>query len=109
MRGSVVVHRDARVLDLGGGVSRRVLAHNEEMMMVEVVFEAGGTGAVHRHPHVQCTYVASGRFLFTIDGEEAEVAAGDSIAFPGDVPHGTTCLEAGTLIDVFTPMRADFL
>jgi len=109
MRGSVVYHRDVEFLDLGGGVKRRVLAHNDAMMVVEVRFEAGGIGAVHRHPHVQCTYVESGRFRFTIDGEPAEVAAGDSIAFPGDVPHGTTCLEAGTLIDVFTPMRADFL
>ncbi len=106
---NVVYHRDIAQTDLGGGVSRRVLAHNENMMVVEVRFEVGGIGAVHRHPHVQCTYVVSGRFRFTIDGEEAEVSAGDSIAFPGNVPHGTACLEAGTLIDVFAPMRADFL
>ena len=106
---SVVYGRDAGFQDLGGGVGRRVLSHNAQMMMVEVRFEAGGIGAAHRHPHVQCTYVLSGRFRFTIEGEEVEVAQGDSIAFPGDVLHGTTCLEAGALLDVFTPMRADFL
>jgi quercetin dioxygenase-like cupin family protein len=109
MRGSVVYKRDVDFQDLGGGVSRRVLSHNAQMMMVEVRFEAGGIGAVHRHPHVQCTYVLNGRFRFTVDGEDVEVAQGDSIAFPGDVPHGTTCLEAGALLDVFTPARADFL
>ena len=109
MQGSVVYKRDVDFQNLGGGVSRRVLAHEEKMMMVEVRFEADGIGAVHRHPHVQCTYVLSGRFRFTIEGEDVEVTQGDSIAFPGGVPHGTTCLEAGALLDVFTPSRADFL
>lgn len=95
--------------DLGEGVSRRILAWNPDMMMVEVHFEPGGVGALHAHPHVQCTYVLSGRFRFTLDGREAEVAAGDTLSIPGNLPHGTLCLEKGVLLDVFTPMRKDFL
>ena len=43
------------------------------------------------------------------DGEDVEVTAGDTLAFPANVPHGTLCLEAGNLLDIFTPMREDFV
>ncbi|MDD6142133.1 MAG: cupin domain-containing protein [bacterium] len=109
MNASVVYEKDIPLTDLGGGVKRRVLAYNENMMIVEVHFEKDGVGAPHTHPHTQCTYVQSGRFRFTIDGQDAEVAAGDTIAFPPDILHGTLCLEAGVLLDIFTPMRKDFI
>ena len=109
MKANVVYQKDVPAKDLGGGVTRRVLAHTERQMIVEVNFEQGATGSVHTHPHCQNTYVKSGRFRFTIDGENVEVGPGDTIAFPADVPHGTLCLEAGTLLDVFAPMRKDFV
>ena len=109
MKANVVFHKDAPLNDLGGGTSRRVLAYTENLMIVEVNFEAGSVGSVHTHPHCQNTYVKSGRFRFTIDGEPVEVGPGDTIAFPSNIPHGTLCLEAGTLLDIFTPMREDFL
>jgi len=109
MEANVVFHADVPAKDLGGGVSRRVLAYSEQLMIVEVNFEKGGAGSVHTHPHCQNTYVRAGRFRFTIDGREVEVAEGDTIAFPGGIPHGTLCLEKGTLLDIFTPMREDFL
>lgn len=109
MNASVIYEKDVPLKDLGGGVTRRVLAYQAGLMMVEVNFEAGGVGSVHTHPHAQNTYVKSGRFRFTIDGAPVEVGPGDTIAFPPEIPHGTLCLEAGTLIDVFAPMREDFL
>ena len=109
MNADIVFASDAPVRYLGGGVSRRVLAHTPQQMTVEVTFEKGGVGSVHAHPHAQNTYVQSGRFRFTVDGEAVEVAAGDSIAFPPNVPHGTVCIETGTLLDVFAPMREDFI
>lgn len=109
MKANVVFHSDALLKDLGGGVSRRVLAHTDQLMIVEVNFETGGEGTVHTHPHFQNTYVRSGKFRFTVDGEPVEVGPGDTLAFPSNIPHGTLCLEAGTLLDIFTPMREDFL
>ena len=109
MNANVIYQKDIPLTDLGGGVKRRVLAYNEQQMIVEVHFEKGGVGSMHTHPHVQSTYVKSGKFRFTIDGEDVEVAAGDTIAFPPDIPHGTLCLEAGVLLDIFTPMRKDFI
>ncbi|WP_315315356.1 cupin domain-containing protein [Pantoea vagans] len=104
-----IYHKDQPLDDLGGGVTRRVLAHGGTMMAVEVSFEKGSTGPLHHHPHEQLTYVLSGRFAFTIEGETREVGAGDTLYKAPDVVHGCVCLEAGVLLDTFTPQREDFL
>ena len=57
MKANVVYHQDAPLKDLGGGVSRRVLAHNDQLMIVEVNFQAGSVGDIHTHPHCQNSYV----------------------------------------------------
>jgi quercetin dioxygenase-like cupin family protein len=106
---NVVKSNEVSWTDLGGGVQRRVLAHTEDMMEVEVKFETGGAGAAHSHPHAQCTYIISGMFVFTTDDRSVEVHAGDTIAFDRNETHGCVCTAAGTLIDVFSPMREDFL
>ncbi|MCB1758405.1 MAG: cupin domain-containing protein [Gammaproteobacteria bacterium] len=98
-----------QTVDSGNGVTRQVLAHNESLMVVAFTFEVGGVGTMHSHPHVQSTYVERGRFLFSIDGEEFEVGPGDSFITPPGAVHGCRCVEAGRLIDTFTPRRDDFL
>lgn len=91
-------------------VSRQVLADSPELMVVAFRFkEVGAEGALHSHPHVQSTFVKSGRFRFSIDGEDLEVGPGDSFVIPSLAEHGCVCLEPGELIDSFTPRRADFL
>lgn len=95
--------------DLGGGVSRQVLGHDAEMMMVRVRFGAGAVGTLHHHPHRQATLVETGRFRVEIGGETREMGAGDGFFIPPDVEHGVEAMEAGVLVDVFAPARADFL
>lgn len=85
------------------------MAYDTSLMMVVVAFEAGGVGAAHRHEHTQASYVESGVFAITIDGEERLLRAGDAFFIPSNTLHGAVCHEAGTLVDVFTPMRADFV
>ncbi len=109
MKGHVAKHENTALIDLGEGVTRRILSYNEELMTVEVGFRKGARGAVHTHPHTQCTYVLSGRFSYSVEGEETVLGPGDSIVVPSGLPHGTLCLEEGTLLDIFTPMRKDFL
>ena len=92
-----------------GRVSRRMRARGGALMMVEVLFEAGGVGAEHRHPHEQVTYCLSGEFVFTVEGAKATVRAGDSLYIPASALHGTVCVRAGRLLDIFTPQREDFL
>ena len=109
MKGIAAKHDEQNLIQLGGGVTRRILAYNPELMSVEVAFEKGAEGAVHTHPHTQLSYVLSGKFLYTVEGEGVELNPGDSIVVPANLPHGTVCLEKGMLLDVFTPMREDFI
>lgn len=91
------------------GNRRRVVLHTHELMLVEFAFEAGGIGALHSHPHVQASYVAEGSFEVTIDGRVEVLVKGDSFIVPSGLVHGVKALEAGRLVDSFTPHRADFL
>lgn len=95
--------------DLGGGVSRKFLGFDNQIMMVQVKFEKGAIGSAHQHFHTQATYCAAGKFEFTIDGEKQIVQAGDGVYIEPNLVHGALCLEAGILIDVFSPVREDFL
>ena len=104
-----VSHEQAQAQSGGEGVIRRVLAYSDVLMCVENTFEKGAIGKLHSHPHTQITYVVSGEFCFTIDGEERIVRAGDTMLKEDGVIHGCTCLEAGILLDIFNPMRADFV
>lgn len=91
------------------GVSRKILSYTDELMIVENHFEKGAVGALHHHPHTQITYVVSGQFEFEINGEKKIVNSGDSMLKKDGIEHGCICLEKGILLDVFTPMREDFV
>ena len=91
-------------------ITRQVLANHPDLMMVAFCFKKiGAIGALHNHPHVQSTFVKSGRFRFTVDGKITEVDPGDSFVVASNIIHGCECLEPGTLLDCFTPRRDDFL
>lgn len=94
---------------VGDGVRRQIMGFDDFIMLVRVEFEGGAAGYVHRHPHSQVTYVESGSFDFTIGAETRRLKAGDSTYIPPQVDHGTVCVETGVLIDVFSPIRKDFL
>ena len=104
-----VYYKDVQPQDLGGGVTRRVLAYSDDLMVVENTFEKGAVGSLHHHPHTQITYVARGEFLFNIDGVKNVVRKGDTLLKTNGVVHGCECLEAGVLLDIFNPYRADFV
>ncbi|MBR1470258.1 MAG: cupin domain-containing protein [Lachnospiraceae bacterium] len=93
----------------GEGVVRKVLAYTDEVMTVENHFQKGAVGALHHHPHTQITYVVAGKFEFTIGGEKKIVQAGDTMLKKDGIEHGCVCLEEGILLDIFSPMREDFV
>jgi len=105
----VVYNNDVAAKDCEPGVKRKILSYTNELMMCEISFEKGAQGNMHSHPHLQITYVIKGSFEFTIDGEKSIVKAGDSLFMPANSMHGTVALEEGMLVDVFNPMREDFL
>ena len=104
-----VFHEETEAQYGGEGVTRRVLAYDDGMMIVENTFETGAVGALHSHPHTQLTYIVSGRFRFTVGEETMEVAAGDTLLKKNGIPHGCVALEGGVMLDFFHPMRKDFV
>ena len=95
--------------EIGPGVKRKIMAYNDDLMMVKVQFDKGGVGSLHHHSHSQISHVESGQFEIEINGNKKILTAGDAFYVPPNVMHGAVCLEAGTLIDVFSPMREDFI
>lgn len=94
---------------IGEGLRRKVMAWDEWVMLVKVEFQKWAIGAVHQHPHSQVSYVESGVFEVEISGERRVLKAGDVFLAPSNTSHGVLCLEAGVLIDVFSPLREDLL
>ena len=91
------------------GITRRFIGYDNDIMMVKVMFEKGAIGVQHTHIHTQTTYVASGKFEVTIGNETKIIQAGDGYYVAPNLLHGCKCLESGILIDVFSPVREDFL
>lgn len=91
------------------GVSLDSLAVGEKSIVCKMNYVAGNFATEHTHPHEQSGYVISGQYHMTVDGQEYELNPGDSYAIPGNVPHSFRVMEAGEVIDVFTPVREDYL
>lgn len=93
----------------GPGLERKILGYNDELMVVRVRFVKDGLAAMHSHPHTQSSYIASGKFEFTVDGEMQVVQEGDGVLIKPNQLHACRCLEPGIVIDTFSPARQDFL
>jgi quercetin dioxygenase-like cupin family protein len=91
------------------GIERQLVV-GDDLMLCRLRFAPNIVTAAHDHPHEQITMVERGRVRFTIGSEERIAQAGDVIHFPSGCWHGATMLdEEVVLIDIFTPVREDFL
>lgn len=91
------------------GIWRQMVV-GQNVMMCRFRFAPFVVTPEHTHPHEQMTLVAAGKVKFFIDGEERIVSAGDVLHFPPHNRHGATMLdEEVILIDIFSPIREDFL
>ena len=92
-------------------VIHRRLVTGERMMMAQVLLDEGAVVPTHSHMHEQISYVAEGslRFWIGADEEEIVVSAGEVLHIPSNVPHGAEALEYMVGIDVFSPLREDWL
>lgn len=93
----------------GDGITRQLFGFDDSILMARVEFAADAVGAVHSHRHSQVSYVESGEFDVLIDGVEKRLGPGDSFYIRPNLEHGAVCRKPGVLIDVFSPVREDFL
>ena len=78
-------------------------------MMVEVSFKKGGIGSMHSHVNEQISYISKGSFRVTLGEETKILIQGDSFYVPAKLSHGVAALEDSVILDVFTPIRENFL
>lgn len=106
----ITVNQETETKDLGGGVTRKVLSYSKNLMACELKFAKGAVGALHSHPHEQIGYVVSGSFEVEEAGQEKKIVRrGDTYYMAPDIEHGVVALEDSVLLDIFTPVREDFL
>jgi unsaturated pyranuronate lyase len=100
---------DDGYLDVLPGIRRKTLSYGDSTLMSEFRLRAGCTLPIHDHPQEQTGYLVSGRLRLTIGNETHDVVPGDSWSIPGGVRHGAQVLEDAVAIEVFSPLREDYL
>lgn len=93
---------------LSDGIGRQML-HTGRMTVARIHLSAGAVVPRHEHENEQVATVVEGRLRFVVGDEQLEVGAGESLAIPGGVPHEVVALEDALVIDVFSPVREDWV
>lgn len=91
------------------GIELRTLAHGKRTLFTEFRLAKGGQLPRHAHPHEQTGYLVRGRLRLVIGDESHEMAPGDCWCIEGGVEHEATVLEDSVAIEVFSPVREDYL
>ncbi|UCC73553.1 MAG: cupin domain-containing protein [Gemmatimonadota bacterium] len=91
------------------GVKLKTLAHGGRTLLSTFRISKRAEIPTHHHPHEQTGYLVSGRLDFVIGDERLDARPGDSWNIAGDVPHGATALEDSVVIEVFSPVREEYL
>jgi quercetin dioxygenase-like cupin family protein len=91
------------------GIERKTLVFGERTLMTEFLLKEGNRLPQHSHPHEQTGYLVKGRIRLSIGSEENDVKPGDSWCIPNGVEHGAEILEDSVAIEVFSPIREDYL
>lgn len=91
------------------GIRMKTLAYGERTLMAEFLLEAGHVLPEHSHPYEQTGYLVSGHIRLHIGTESCDISAGDAWCIPMNVPHGADVIEDSVAVEVFSPVREDYL
>ena len=110
MARTVTVHRwDEIALEKVTEMISRKIVSGEREMMAQIYLKRGALVPIHTHESEQMTYILQGALRFQVDGEEIIVREGEVLHIPSRVPHQTEALEDTLELDVFSPIRAEWL
>ncbi len=87
---------------------RKVIS-GEKAMVAQVFIAQGGVVPTHHHESEQLTYILEGALKFELEGKEIIVHKGEVLLIPSNVPHSAVALEDTMDLDIFSPIRVDWL
>ncbi|WP_339061310.1 cupin domain-containing protein [Tepidibacillus marianensis] len=90
-------------------MKREILSSDGALMLVKVDLEEGFVGDVDQHPEEQVSYIKKGQVEFELNGEKRVLTEGESLHIPANIIHRVKVIEKCTILDIFTPIRKDFL
>jgi quercetin dioxygenase-like cupin family protein len=90
-------------------IEMKTLVQGDKTLMTEFRLGQGAALPRHKHPHEQTGYLVSGRIELTIGAEIYQASAGDSWCIPGNVEHSAVAVERSVAVEVFSPVREDYL
>ena len=91
------------------GIERKTLVFGKSTLMTEFRLKKGSILPSHKHPHEQTGYLVSGQIVLIVEGQKHNMAPGDSWAISGDVEHAGEVLEDSVAVEIFSPIREDYL
>jgi unsaturated pyranuronate lyase len=99
---------DVAAEHINSSITRRYLM-GDRITVAQLELKRGGVVATHAHENEQVSMVISGALKFLIDGREIILRGGEVLVIPGTVPHGVEVLEDTLVVDVFSPIRQDWI
>ena len=94
---------------LADGIEMKPLVHGKKTLLCEFRLAKGSVLPLHDHPHEQTGYLVSGKMRFDIEGDAFEANPGDSWSIGGGTVHAAEVLEDAVVIEVFSPVRNEYL
>ena len=89
-------------------ITRKIIT-GDKAMVAQVFFKKGAVVPLHHHESEQLTYIVEGALKFELEGREVVVRAGEVLTIPSNVPHRAVALEDTIDLDIFSPIRVDWL
>lgn len=105
----LVRHQDTKITNPVPGITRRILAYTENVMITEHALEKNAVLPYHKHQHEQLVYLLSGEILLEVNTENIRMLPGDSVAVPSNANHKATAIKKSIALDIFAPARMDYL
>lgn len=102
-------HGDDQYRPVAPGILMKTLCFGRRTLMTEFRLAGGADLPSHSHPHEQTGYLVDGHLILTIGDERHDVGPGDAWCIPGDVTHGAQVIVDSVAVEVFAPVRRDYL
>ncbi len=107
---TVTLHRwDEIALEKVTEMISRKIVSGEREMLAQIYLKRGALVPIHTHDSEQMTYILQGALRFVVGGEEIIVREGEVLHIPSRLPHQAEALEDTLELDVFSPVRAEWI